>query len=366
MVGSVPLFAALTEEEQQHLAERMRLQRHARGHLLFTQGEASGALFLVKSGWVRLSAEGFEALANMGPGSLVGEADMLAGRPRTTNAEATVDSETWMLAHSDLEELVGDYPGVGIKISRALGGKVVQLAGYLSQRLRAVPGFQELGDDILKALASRLQPREMDRDGLIFQSGDPGEALYLLESGRVRVLTELEAAEVDYVELTEGAALGEMPLLTGKPHVQAASAAGEVLLWVLPKEDFDELCGAYPAIRRALSRELRANLCPEDRATAVQRLQATPLFSDLPEEALSAIARRLLLQHAPAGEPIFEIGEPGDALYLVESGRVELATGGPRGAEPVAHLDSGGFFGEMALLTGKTRSVAARALQELG
>ena len=364
VIGNVPLFASLSQEERQLLAERMHLEHHSQGELLFVQGEASSALYLIKSGWVRLSAEGFAALASLGPGSVVGEADLFLGRPRSTTAEAATEMETWVLARSDLEELIAKHPNVGIKLSRAFGAKVAQLTVYLTQRLRAVPGFQELDPEILAALADRLEPQEVPRGSLIFQIGDPGEALYILESGQVRLVTEMEPPEVDYVELSEGAVFGEMPLLTGKPQSQTARAATDVLLWTLSKADFDELCATYPVIRRALSRELRAHLSPEDRALAVQRLQAMPLFSGLPEEALSAIAKRLLLQHVPAGEFVFQMGGPGDALYLVETGQVELTTEGRQGKEPLARLGPGGFFGEMALLTGKTRSATARALQD--
>ena len=364
MIGSVPLFAGLSEEERQLLSERMHLEHHSQGELLFVQGEASGALYLIKSGWVRLSAERFAALASVGPGNLVGETDMLSDRSRATSAEATTDTETWVLSCSDLEDVIAERPSVGIKMSRAFGDKVAQLAAYLAQRLRTIPGFCELDAEVLTALAGCLQPQEVQRGGLIFQIGDSSEALYILQSGQVRLLTETEPSEVDYVELSEGAIFGEMPLLTGKPQGQAARAASDVLLWVLPKADFDDLCATYPIIRSALSRDLRGRLSPEDRALAVERLRAMPLFSELPEEALSAMAKRLLLQHAPAGELIFQIGGPGDALYLVETGQVELVTESRRGEESLARLGSGGFFGEMALLTGKTRAATARALQD--
>ncbi|HUW11916.1 MAG TPA: cyclic nucleotide-binding domain-containing protein [Anaerolineae bacterium] len=364
MIGSLPLFAALTEEEQQLLSDRMRLERHAEGELLFVQGEASRALHLIKSGWVRLSAEGFEALASMGPGSLVGETDMFAGRPRSTSAEATVDTETWVLSQHDLEEVISEQPSIGVQMSRSFGGKVVQLAAYLTQRLRAVPGFRDLDTESLQAMAIRLQPQKVRHGNLIFQIGDPGEALYIVESGLVRLLTEQEEAEIDYVELPDGAVFGEMPLLTGKLQGQTARAASDVLLWSLSKADFDDLSDSHPEIKIALSRELRGHLSPDDRSLALQRLQGMPLFDGLPEEALRAIAARLLLQHAPAGEQIFEVGGPGDTLYLVDSGQVELVSEGRLAADTLARLGAGGFFGEMALLTGKTRSASARALQD--
>jgi CRP-like cAMP-binding protein len=306
LISSVPLFAALSDQERVLLTSRMSRRHHSKGDMLFVQGEASDALYLIESGWVRLRAEGFDTLASMGPGGLVGEMDMLSGSPRSTSAQATADTECWVLLCSDLEEVVAEHPGLGVRMSCSLGCRVAALGSYLVQRLRDIPGLQELDEEILSAVAQRLEPQEVRRGTFIFEADEPGEALYVLENGEVRLLAETVAPDVNYIELSEGAVFGEMPLLSGKMHAQAARAASDVLLWALSKDDFDELCADYPIIRHALSRELRAQLGPEDRELAVQRLRVMPLFADLAEETLQAIARRLLLRHVPAGEPAWD------------------------------------------------------------
>ena len=99
----------------------------------------------------------------------------------------------------------------------------------------------------------------------------------------------------------------------------------------------------------------------EDVERAMERLTSISLFADLPEDVLWAVAQRLLMQHVPAGEMIFSQGAPGDSLYLIDSGQVEILTGGAAGPAVVARLKEDEFFGEMALLTGKPRSESARA-----
>ncbi len=60
--------------------------------------------------------------------------------------------------------------------------------------------------------------------------------------------------------------------------------------------------------------------------------------------------------YAP-GQMIFEEGQPGEVLYVVQEGEVEILVG----ADVVETLDAGDIFGEMALIEGKGRSAGARA-----
>ena len=79
-------------------------------------------------------------------------------------------------------------------------------------------------------------------------------------------------------------------------------------------------------------------------------------------QSLQAIAQRMVLQHIPAGERVYRIGEAGDAIYLVENGEVELTEENASGVvEEKARVAAGGFLGEMSLLTGLIRTEDATA-----
>ncbi|MGE0634691.1 MAG: cyclic nucleotide-binding domain-containing protein, partial [Pseudobdellovibrionaceae bacterium] len=58
------------------------------------------------------------------------------------------------------------------------------------------------------------------------------------------------------------------------------------------------------------------------------------------------------------GEKIFKVDEPGDALYFIHSGSVEIQN---RDRLALAQLGDGAFFGEMALLNDRPRSATAQA-----
>src|SRR5215475_6548582 len=62
------------------------------------------------------------------------------------------------------------------------------------------------------------------------------------------------------------------------------------------------------------------------------------------------------------GEVVFEEGEPGDELYVVHSGEVELTRRTPGGLRRVARYGPGEFFGELSALEGSRRTARAAAV----
>ena len=63
-----------------------------------------------------------------------------------------------------------------------------------------------------------------------------------------------------------------------------------------------------------------------------------------------------------AGETRFTQGEPGDRIYVVESGEIELVrTSGEGTTETLAVARTGDYFGELAALFGLQRAATARA-----
>jgi CRP-like cAMP-binding protein len=352
-VGNAPFFSVLSEEERERVSQRMHLEHRRSADVLFQPGDDSTALYLIKSGWVRLTTDGGAALASQGPGSLVGETDLFLDKPRSHGATVATDAELWVLSREDLVDLMAETPQIGLELALAFGSRLPLFDQYLCDfRLKPLPFLAGLEDDALAAIARRLVPVEMEEGEFIVEAGQPPEALFIVESGQVRLPSSEEGG--DFSQLGTGETFGELALLTGKPHSRAAQAATDVVLWALPVAEFESLAEECPEIRLALSNSFREPLAPEDLNLAMERLSAMRLFSGLSEEVLWAVAQRLLLRHVPAGEQIYAEGAPGDALYLIDTGQVEIGPDGRREGP-------GEFFGEMALLTGKPRSTTVTA-----
>ncbi len=76
-----------------------------------------------------------------------------------------------------------------------------------------------------------------------------------------------------------------------------------------------------------------------------------PLFRDLGAAALAEIARLLKAQDHASGSVIVRTGQPGDSMYFIAEGEVEVKAGAAR-----IRLKPGQFFGEAALITGEPRN----------
>lgn len=83
-----------------------------------------------------------------------------------------------------------------------------------------------------------------------------------------------------------------------------------------------------------------------------------PLFRGLGAQALSEVAHLLKVQDFAAGATVVRQGQPGDSMYFIAEGAVEVR----RDAQRVA-LSAGQFFGEMALITGEPRNATIVALE---
>ena len=79
------------------------------------------------------------------------------------------------------------------------------------------------------------------------------------------------------------------------------------------------------------------------------------------DEVTSVQVRRYYQRTLSPGEAVFEAGDPGDQLYVIQSGEVELVRETESKQRVVAHLGPGDFFGELAVLAGVPRTATITA-----
>ncbi|MEM6795626.1 MAG: ABC transporter transmembrane domain-containing protein [Acidobacteriota bacterium] len=95
---------------------------------------------------------------------------------------------------------------------------------------------------------------------------------------------------------------------------------------------------------------------------AGKSLHQVPLLSTLDEEGLRSIAGHFSSQVVPRGRYVFRQGDVGDAFYLIAKGRMEVLVQSEGRERRRAVLETGDFFGELALLDAKPRNASVRAL----
>ena len=95
---------------------------------------------------------------------------------------------------------------------------------------------------------------------------------------------------------------------------------------------------------------------------ALAVLKKVPLFADLTADEIRDIVARTRIVHVQPGAEIFADSAPGDSMYVVIVGEVEIVKPIPTGGIRIlAVLESRAVFGEMSLRTDEVRSAGARA-----
>ena len=95
---------------------------------------------------------------------------------------------------------------------------------------------------------------------------------------------------------------------------------------------------------------------------ATELLHSIPLFEGLGDDDLLALSNALGHRHFDAGEMIFAQGDRGSAMYIVESGDVNIHLPGESSRRiSLKDISRGEYFGELALFDDKPRSASALA-----
>jgi CRP-like cAMP-binding protein len=354
-----PLFTGLSEEERAALSEHFMPAQLSAGSALFKAGDPSDGVYLLGKGFVRLFTGGGHNIATSGPGSVLGEDSLFRSLPYDVGANAVADLEYWKLPDARLREIIMRQPAIGLKLSQNFGSLIAQMQDYLVQQLARTPEMNGLPRNTLQAVAERLQPRRLSSGQYLYRAGEGANGLFLVETGQIDVQNE---GMSEQTVAANGALLGALAMITGKPQPGSAVAGEDTLVWALAPDDFQTVASRHGGLRRSLARTLRSRLGRNDQAAAIMRLSKLTLFADLSNQAVQSIAGRMVLQHIPAGERVYRMGETGDALYFVESGEVELTAENANGVvEEMARIGSDGAFGEMSLLTGQIRTEDATA-----
>lgn len=94
-------------------------------------------------------------------------------------------------------------------------------------------------------------------------------------------------------------------------------------------------------------------------------LSKAPVFSGAYTEDLRVLARELEEEACFAGEWVFDINDPSDRMYIIESGKIGISVHkDPKVKEFHSTLGPGDCFGELGVIDGQPRSATAHVLEE--
>ena len=107
------------------------------------------------------------------------------------------------------------------------------------EALRSVPLFASLSDEAATELRNLLLEKDVTTNTRLFNKGETGDAMYLIENGRVRIsIKDEEHKEITLTELAQGDFFGEMSLIDGRQRSADATVIDDSRLAILPRQAF--------------------------------------------------------------------------------------------------------------------------------
>jgi CRP-like cAMP-binding protein len=166
--------------------------------------------------------------------------------------------------------------------------------------LATVPLFSGLQRDEIQKFAELTRERSYPKGSVILFQDDPGDSLFVLRVGRVKVvLIGEDGREVILGVLEPGAHFGELALIDDQPRSAHVIAMEDAQLLILRREDFRRRVEANPSVAWALLTELSRRLRRADNKIGGLVLLDVPgriarLLLDLADEAGSSIIEKPL------------------------------------------------------------------------
>ncbi len=193
MLERQPLFAGLDREDLAALAQVAHVERYPKGHLLCEKGSPGQALYIVRSGRVRIfttDKEGREVALNIcGPGDFIGELSLLDGLPHSASAATLEPSELVLLEREAFLSQLETHPRIALRVLAAIsmrlrvttqraermaflniyGRVAMQLLELAEQHGRPLPAGVEIALDLTPEDLASLAGVDPDGLGRILQ-----------------------------------------------------------------------------------------------------------------------------------------------------------------------------------------------------
>ncbi len=173
------------------------------------------------------------------------------------------------------------------------------------------PVFQGLPKEALEAIAGAVAFLVVSHNSIVLRQGDPGDYLYIIRSGSVRVFRKnQEGLNLDISIKGPGETFGEMALLTGEPRSADVETLEETHLMVLSKDQLDQIMSEFPDVSKMFVRQMRSWLISDEKRLEIQAQEVRQSlritgFDFLLVMVVSLILATIFNYSNPNGIPLF-------------------------------------------------------------
>ena len=355
-LGKFRLFEGFGAEELKRVGDLLEEKPGVRDTVLFSPGDLPAFLYLVETGAVMevgSDAQGVTILRfQASAGDIVGRWSLINDLPHQTTAKVIQDASLLAISAANLRVLLATFPSLRQRLRRT--DRV--------SRLLAIPLFRDFSEEqILLQIADSLEEVTFPAGSIIFKEDDPADALYVIDTGRVKESVKDKNNREWPKYFAAGSFFGRRALLDYSKRRTTAEAETDLKLFRFNANVFEWL-RTRPGFLKAL-----------ERPDILSDMRQADLFSNLTDEELRHLAGYVgLARYRPAegqpGQPGYRAadvlvyqGEADPTYYLLHEGEALIRSrdeGGktrPRGflgaGKPLPESEGFLFFGEPSDVT---------------
>ncbi|MFA7388158.1 MAG: cysteine peptidase family C39 domain-containing protein, partial [Thiohalobacteraceae bacterium] len=197
----------------------------------------------------------------------------------------------------------------------------------------------------LTLLAAHAQSHWYEFGDSIYNAGSPGDGLYVIRSGAVRIFTEEQGKEISMGLRKEGEVFGELAMLRNFAHESSVRASSKTEVLFIPREIFAPILEKNPAAQEFIASFVAINSA----GGFVSRL--FNLRGKIKKPDIENFVRSVGIKKVKAGKTILEQDSVDDRrLYVIRQGRVRSLRREGQTEFPLGTLNPGDMFGEKACL----------------
>ena len=263
MIADNPLLSSIDRAYLDELQGELGWVALEEGETLFHEGEKVDAFYFVASGLLEVTKMQEDqdgnpdndrlVLAQIGPGSTIGEMQILTGGVRSASVSAAQPSGLVKFPKAAFDSFLAQDQNVVDQLAKTIMPRL-----YRDQMVNVLPHlFGELDKQTLLDLEHKMTWRSLRRGDLLCYQSEPSDSFYIIISGRMQVLIQDASGSSRYIgDVSQGETVGEMGVVTGEPRTATIIASRDSELLEFSREEFEEFTRRYPEMMRRMTRLL--------------------------------------------------------------------------------------------------------------
>lgn len=192
--------------------------------------------------------------------------------------------------------------------------------GAAGDSLSSFAIFRPLSPEALRQLQAQVTRERIQGGQTLFEQGDPGDCMYVIAYGRLRVsIRDAQGREETVREMGRGEPVGEMAILTGEPRSATVRAVRDTELIRLSKDGFERLLSNSPQAMLEIARLIVRRLTSRERSPGRGRMSALALLPSSEEVPAKFLAEKLTAALTAGGHHVRRLDAQAVDEYLDEA-----------------------------------------------